>query len=157
MNIKVRTEVVRCLKCKHKNEFMYISDFSYGERLVLYNNGTKYAYINLLEDNVYNDFFETIKNIYIKQNKLLLEDELISIVNKIFNVTCDKIEGSTVDFFGARRCDNCGSDVFENILIEPETIIITEVPQITHKEWNTLSDDKRLLLIINKLENETYK
>ncbi len=36
MNIKVRreVEVVRCLHCKRENEFLYLSDFSYGERLV---------------------------------------------------------------------------------------------------------------------------
>lgn len=41
MKIKVRREVVKCTNCKRKNEFFYLSDFSYGERLVLYDNGMK--------------------------------------------------------------------------------------------------------------------
>ena len=53
MKIKVRKEVVNCSICHKHNEFLYLSDFSYGEKLVLYDNGHKYAYINLLEDKVY--------------------------------------------------------------------------------------------------------
>ena len=33
MKIKVRTEVVRCINCKRENEFLYLPDISYGERL----------------------------------------------------------------------------------------------------------------------------
>ena len=55
MKIKVRREAARCTNCGKINEFYYLSDFSYGERLVLFHNGMSYAYINLLKDDVYND------------------------------------------------------------------------------------------------------
>ena len=46
MKIKVRREAVKCTNCGKINEFYYLSDFSYGERLVLFHNGMSYAYIN---------------------------------------------------------------------------------------------------------------
>ena len=36
MKIKVRRETARCTNCGKINEFYYLSDFSYGERLVLF-------------------------------------------------------------------------------------------------------------------------
>mgnify|MGYP000472613563 CR=1 FL=1 len=58
MKIKVRRETARCTNCGKINEFYYLSDFLYGERLVIFHNGMSYAYINLLEDDVYNDFID---------------------------------------------------------------------------------------------------
>ena len=37
--LKVRKETVRCVQCKKENHFFYLSDFAYGERLVLYDTG----------------------------------------------------------------------------------------------------------------------
>ena len=63
MKIKVRREAAKCTNCGKINEFYYLSDFSYGERLVLFHNGMSYAYINLLKDDVYNDFIDKVKSI----------------------------------------------------------------------------------------------
>jgi hypothetical protein len=36
--INVRKEVVLCSKCRTPNDFLYLSDFAYGERLVVYDD-----------------------------------------------------------------------------------------------------------------------
>lgn len=154
MIIRVRKEVVRCAECKHKNDFIYISDFSYGERLVLYNKGTKYAYINLIEDKVYNDFIDTVKYVYKKSNTLLSDEEIQVIVNKIFKITCDKINGKEINFDEKRKCDKCGNDKFEGMLVEPEAIIEVDIPQITHVKWNKLPNDKKMELLIDTMKKE---
>ena len=66
--MKVRIEVVKCANCKMNNHFLYLSDFSYGERLVLFDNGTKYAYIDLLQDSVYSDFIDKVKVLKYKKH-----------------------------------------------------------------------------------------
>ena len=154
MIIRVRKELVRCTECKHKNDFMYISDFSYGESLVLYNKGTKFAYINLLKDKVYSDFIDIVKYVYKESNKLLSAEEIQIIVNKIFKIACDKIDGIMVDFDGKRRCDKCGNDEFEDMLVEPEVITEIDILEITHREWNKLSDDKKIKLIRDTMKKE---
>ena len=47
---------------KH-NAFFYLSDFSYAERLALYDNGSRYAYINLLDDETYDEFLKMFSSI----------------------------------------------------------------------------------------------
>lgn len=152
MNIKVRREVVRCSKCKRENEFLYLSDFSYGERLVLFNNGMKYAYINLLEDNVYSDFIDKVKVILYSHQKQVLDNELQNIINYMFAITCDKIQGSDVDFVKSRKkCIYCATQDFENLMVEPEKIIYIDVPNVTHEVWENMHEEKKMQLIESSL------
>mgnify|MGYP007084813387 CR=1 FL=1 len=153
MNVTVRKEVVRCKKCGNKVVFLYISDFSYGERLALYNNGKKYAYISLLKDKTYNQFVRQIETILQKYKKNILKDRKQDIVDKTFNIACDDIEESNVEFKGKRKCENCGSEEFEDLLVEPEQIVNVDIPQITHKNWDLLSEDEREHTLIKMLEN----
>ena len=88
--------MVKCINCKRKNEFFYLSDFSYGERLVLFDNGMKYAYINLLEDGIYSDFIDKVKAVLDSLQKEISDSELQNIINHVFGVACDKIQGSDV-------------------------------------------------------------
>ena len=44
MKIKVRREAAKCTNCGKINEFYYLSDFSYGERVVLFHNGMITSY-----------------------------------------------------------------------------------------------------------------
>lgn len=91
MKIKVRREAARCTNCGKINEFYYLSDFSYGERLVLFHNGMSYAYINLLKDDVYNDFIDKVKSILNLHQKEFSEEKLQNIIKHIFGMTCDRI------------------------------------------------------------------
>lgn len=149
MNITVRKEVITCRKCKHKVEFLYISDFSYGERLALYDNGKKYAYINLLKDEIYNQFVEEIEIILQEKKENIGKEKEQEIVDMTFKIACDKINGSEVDFICNRKCEHCESEEVEDLLVEPEQIVCIDMPEITHNNWNTLSGEERRQTIIN--------
>lgn len=153
MNIKVRREVVKCINCKRENEFLYLSDFSYGERLVLFDNGMKYAYINLLEDGVYSDFNYKVKAILNYHEKEISDIELQNIINQVFEVTCDKIQGSNVDFVNShKKCTYCATEDFEDLMVEPEKIIYIDVPNVTHEAWKDMCEEKKMQLIENFLK-----
>lgn len=144
MNIKVRREVLKCVNCKRKNEFLYLSDFSYGERLVLFDNGMRYAYINLLEDSVYSDFIDKVKAILSSHKKEVLDSDLQNIINHMFEITCDKIQGSCIDFAKSyKKCIYCASEDFEDLMIEPEKIICVDVPNVTHEAWKDMCEEKK--------------
>ena len=152
MNIKVRREVVRCTNCKKENEFFYLSDFSYGERLVLFDGGRQYAYINLLQDGVYSDFIDKVKAILNFHQKKITDNELQNIINHVFGITCDKIQGSDVDFIMSnKKCMYCATGEFEDLMVEPEKIIYIDVPHVTHEAWKDVCEEKRILLIENSL------
>lgn len=153
MKIKVRKEVVRCVKCKEHNEFLYLSDFSYGERLVLYDNGCKYAYINILEDKVYADFVEKValllKTFANSTDKLYIQ----KVVENIFYIACDEIEGSKISMSCDRKCINCGSVQFEDLLVKPEAIEQVDLLVITHNNWINLSDNQQRSRIITAIKD----
>ena len=153
MNIKVRREVVRCLHCKRENEFLYLSDFSYGERLVLFDNGMKYAYINLLKDCAYSDFIHKVKTILNSHQKEILNNELQNIIDDVFVITCDKIQGSEVDFVNSRKkCIYCAAQDFDDLMVEPEKMIDIDVPNVTHEAWENMYEEKKMQLIENSLK-----
>lgn len=157
MKIKVRREVVRCINCKRENEFLYLPDFSYGERLVLFNNGMNYAYINLLEDNIYSDFIEKVKAVLHSLQKEVSDDELQNIINHIFEVTCDKIQGSDVDFVtNHKKCVYCATEHFEDLMVEPEKLLYIDVPNVTHEAWKAMCEEKRIQLIEKTLTEKIF-
>lgn len=154
MNVTVRKEVVSCKKCEQKVEFLYLSDFAYGERILLYDNGKKYAYINLLKDETYSHITEEIDNI-LKEKESVILARSQDMVNTIFTITCDTIDGSKVDFSDKRKCENCGCEEFGDLLVEPEEIIDINIPEITHFCWNKLSVEERKQKIISAV-NDYY-
>lgn len=157
MKIKVRREVVKCINCKRENEFFYLSDFSYGERLVLFDNGMKYAYINLLEDSIYSDFIDEVKAILNSHQKEISDSELQNIINHVFGVACDKIQGSGVDFvMSHKKCTYCAAEDFEDLMVEPEKILYIDVPNVTHEAWKDMCEEKRIQLIEKSLTDNKF-
>ena len=153
MYIRVRREVVRCSNCKQKNEFLYLSDFSYGERLVLFNSGMNYAYINLIGDNIYSDFIDKVKAILDSYQKEVLDSELQNIINHVFVITCDKIQGSEVDFSNShKKCIYCATEDFEDFMVEPEKITYEDIPEVTHVAWKDMCEEKKNQLIEKSLK-----
>lgn len=142
--MKVRIEVVKCANCKMNNHFLYLSDFSYGERLVLFDNGTKYAYIDLLQDSVYSDFIDKVKEILGSYKAEVSGNVFQNMIDNMFSMTCDKIDGSNVDFvMNHKKCINCSSDSFEDSIVEPERSIYVDLPNITHNAWMSFTDGEK--------------
>lgn len=155
MNIKVRREVVRCASCKKENEFFYLSDYAYGERLVLLDNGIKYAYINLLENEIYDDFINKIKIVLKLHQKEVIDKELNKIIDKIFGMACDEVQGCNIDFGNVhKKCIYCAKEEFEELLIEPEKIVYIDIPSVTHKKWENMDEETKIQLIEKRLKDE---
>lgn len=157
MQIKVRIEVVKCMNCKMDNYFFYLSDFSYGERLALFNNCTKYVYINLLHDNVYNDFIDKVKEILDFYKIEVSGSFFQNIIDNIFGVACDKIDGSDIDFVANhKKCIHCSSDSFEDLIIEQRDSVYTDLPNVTHNIWLSLNDNEKKERIRQELLKQGY-
>ncbi|WP_406544212.1 hypothetical protein [Pseudobutyrivibrio sp.] len=141
MRKSLRREIVKCAICETRNEFLYLNDCTYGERLALFNGGKKYAYINMLEDEAYTEFVDLTKNVI--ESEKLVNTDLYNIVDSIFNRACDEIDGTQVIFNGKRKCDLCGEHSFEKVLAEPESIIEVDLPEITHEKWMKYSNEEK--------------
>ena len=90
-------------------------------------------------------FTENVKAFLDSSKKKISDNELQNIINHVFVVACDKIQGSDVDFeMSHKKCIYCATDNFEDLMAEPEKIICVEMPNVTHHAWKTLDDVKKV-------------
>ena len=153
--IKIRREVVRCDICKKPKDFLYLSDFVYGQKLIYFDNNINPAFINLLEDEVFLEYVDMVKNVLNEHNISCSFDDINTFIDKTFGVTCDTMYEMRVDFsVGQKRCLHCGSTKFERNMIEPEKIIETELPVVSHEEWKKLDYSQKECIILDVLKKE---
>jgi len=153
INIRARKEVVQCSGCKNPKNFIYLSDFSYGQRLILINEGMEYAYINLIEDKIYDEYEESAKIILQENSIELVNDVINAFINETFGITCDEINGHKVDFAQVQeKCFYCGSTEFDRNMIEPESLVEIDVPLISHEKWNILNREEKEELVKTELK-----
>lgn len=146
--------MIRCDKCKCPKEFYYLSDYSYGQRLI-YLDDNKLAYIKLIDDDVYQEYIELVENIIKKQNINLDSNDIDSFVEKHFGDTCDLINNSKIDFTsGQKKCPNCGSQEFERNMIGPDAYIEMELPVVSHSAWKKLDKEQKENCILIRLKED---
>ena len=153
--IRVRKEVVCCDICKRPKVFLYLSDFAYGQKLVYFDGDTEPAFIDLLEDEVFLNYEEQVRNILNKNCITYSSEEIRNFTNKTFGVACDTINGRNINFLmGQKKCLYCGSSKFERNMIEPESMTEMVIPVVSHVEWKMLDDNKKVEVILNELKKE---
>ena len=104
--IRVCKQVVLCSKCKKPKVTLFLSDFSYGQRLIAYDNGKKYAFLNLLEDESFDDFERMLKEVLQRYNKAVSDEyQFADILDKTFRTTFDEIEGHKINFLEETKKD----------------------------------------------------
>lgn len=155
--IRIRKEVVCYDICKQPKDFLYLSDFVYGQRLIYFNKNIKPAFINLLEDKVFEEYVDMVKNLLNEHNISCSSEDINAFVDKSFGIACDMMYGMSVDFsVGQKKCLHCGSTKFEQNMIEPESIIVTELPIVSHEEWKMLDYDQKESIILGELKKEGF-
>ncbi|MBN2878393.1 MAG: hypothetical protein JXN65_02075 [Clostridia bacterium] len=152
IKLKLRVLQTTCKKCKFGFESYYLSDFTYGQRLLLSKDGKYYSYINLIEDKVYDEVEDIISIIINHSNIKLSKTELADCLRQVFYLACDTIKGIQIETArGKRRCPKCGTDEIEycpedHIFCEEKTFKV-----VSHNDWNKLSAIERFELIENGL------
>ena len=108
------------------------------------NNGIDYAYVNLFEDEIFDEFILLVNQVLTDYHLEFSKVKVTEIVNCIFGISCDYIDNRAVDSsITEEKCLYCGSEKFKTNLIEPENLVNIIVPQITHEVWKTLNDDEK--------------
>ena len=153
IKISVYKEVAACSKCREKNIEMNLSDFAYGQRLYTYDDGKKYAFINLLESDIFNQYDEMMSAVLRKKGVALSNDRYIDTLNNTFGITFDKIDGYEIEYAERKKqCEFCGSLNFDNLIAEPVTLEEIEAAVITFEDWLSYSDDVRTEIIKEELK-----
>ena len=148
------TEVVKCLKCGKDNAFVTRADITeYGVWIAGNHNCTCFSRVQLIDNPVFDEFLELIRQVCIEHNiddpeKYLLPD----ITTKLFPFACDPVDGNKISFRdGPRVCKYCGSNDFANTLSKPVYSTEVETFDVTFDSWNCKTKDARKQLIFNAL------
>lgn len=152
ISINVLKDVTKCKNCGNPKAFFYLSDFSYGQKLIFLNNATEYAFINLIEDKYYLEYANIVKKILSEENMEVTEEVVNNFINQTYGITCDLINGYKVDFLETqKKCAICNSTEFERNMIEPESIVQIDAYTISHDFWENLGQDEREEVVKNEL------
>ena len=153
MGVILEVRNVHCENCGKTFQSHFLSDFSYGERLIYACDGMDFVHINFIEDFTFIDLSNRIDNIL---RNGLYDKNRINIFNECIKAVCDNINGKEPDPFRFfPKCEACGSDhikVFPNINPQSEVV---EVKRATHMRWNSLSDEDKdsiITMIIDRID-----
>jgi hypothetical protein len=156
--IRVRQEIIQCKNCGRPNKFIYLSDFSYGQRLIRINAGTEYVLIDLTGDPIFEELYNSTIEVLTKFNFKAEEHEIAEIWNRMLGICCDPINGIEIDTsLGTKvRCFYCGSNEYETFLLEPVQFVDTEVWIPTHNNWLQSNDFDHQMRISKELKKLNY-
>ena len=153
--VRVRKEEALCIQCGKIKSFYYLSDYSYGERLVMTKDFKCYAYANLIEDKAFEELDKYIRLILECHNITFSEKILAKCINDLFGITCDYIKNQPVDTASRDdKCLFCGNSEFgQNV---SEAIEDIEIPVVTHIVWDRLNEDEKISVIKKELKKQNY-
>lgn len=144
-----------CRSCGNIYDVHHISEFNYGVRLVFTEDGKFEAYLNCFEDTVFNEVKLLVDKHFRDNPKWKQSQNRVDFFNKIFNATCDPINGTLIDISRVKRaCKNCGS---EDLLIDTISSISNSsiiLPIVSHRKWGLLSRKEKEQYVFDMLKND---
>lgn len=150
--VKLTVAYAKCDKCGFRRKLYFMSDFSYGERIIVSKSGERCAYVNLLEENITNEISTLCKGIFIEKNITISPVKMGRIVSTIYPITCDMIDGEEVDVTVNYKCNSCKAGKMVEDSSFGERIETIEMPLVTHIAWNKKNDMQKKQLIYATLE-----
>jgi len=154
--VKLTLAHARCSKCGYERILYFMSDYSYGERIISTEDGKLCAYVNLLEEKIIPEVEEICKGIFSEMNIEISKNNLGRIVSKMYIITCDKLGGQDIDSTPSWKCSNCLDGEMKEDKLFGEKIMEIEMPYITHEEWDSLNKDRKKQLIEDELKKQDY-
>ncbi|HEX3045809.1 MAG TPA: hypothetical protein VHY08_13710 [Bacillota bacterium] len=151
-NIELSVGVLKsiCKSCGEVFDDYGLSDFAYGERLLLTEDGIDYAYVNCFEDKVFNEINEIVKKLFKKGN-----GDQAECFNRVLGLACDLINGKRIDATRKdKSCNKCGSEKLETTYYEPPKTAKISIPILTYDEWERKTSEEKEAFIANALKEK---
>lgn len=142
-----------CKKCGEEFNDYRLSDFVYGERIILTEDGTDQAYVNCFDDQVFDEVGQIVDDFF--KGKHISQYQTPEYFNRVFGYACDYINEKRLNACRiTRACINCSSEQLE--ITETPSPIIANInfPVITHVFWNQNSITEKENIILNALKKE---
>lgn len=156
IKVKLTVAYAKCSNCGFERTLYFMSDNSYGERVVSTKNGCLYAYANLLDEQIIPELFELSKEVFSSMHIVMTESKMKRIVSNIYGITCDEICDEIIDNTPNWKCNNCSNGKMEEDKLFGEKLMEIEMPFVTHYKWNIMNTDGKKQVIIKELTLQKY-
>lgn len=133
----------------HKFTYHVFSDFEYGRKEAWTPRPEDFAYIDCLNDPVCSELSALLDVLLRESNKKTLE--ISDCFDKVLSYVCDPApSGHRYGFAGKRWCPVCGSHEVRESWTNFTDLV--QVPHVTHRYWQGLSEQKKRELVFNALK-----
>ncbi len=149
LKLKLKVARAKCPKCGFERTLYFMSDFSYGERIVTTKDGNLCAYANLLEENTVNELDELCREI--SKDMHMDEKRLAEAVRDVYGITCDDINGEPIDNTPQSQCCICVAKMNEDEKFG-EPIMEIDAVCVTHNAWGNLNKEEKKAKITAELK-----
>ncbi len=154
--VKVTVARVKCNRCKFERTLYFMSNYSYGERVVTTKDGKYCAYVNMLEDSTISEIEKFCDEIFIDKKISMSRNKISRIVAKIYGITCDNINGEKIDTSTNWKCSNCENGELEEDKDYGERLIDLEMKYVSHDNWNLLKEHEKRLMVESELIRQKF-
>lgn len=155
-NIKLTVAYANCTNCGFQRKLYFLSNFSYGERIVTTKNGEYCAYVNLLNEDLTEELTTICKYILEKKEIEMSNNKIGRMISNIYPIVCDDIEGIKVENTPNWKCPNCTNGKMEDNKKYGEKLTEMEIPIVTHDTWREMNMQQKLILVEKEMKIQGY-
>lgn len=148
VNLILRKKV--CAQCNTEYNSQALSEFAYGEFLVYSKKNNLLYYLEVNDRCAFDELSSIIKSLpkeQLPKTKNYLTQELVYLI-------CDPAkDGSTLHMFNVQKCPTCHStEVKTWWQVKPIQTALVDLPLVTFKNWEKLSDKEKKEKVTAELE-----
>lgn len=153
-----RLTVVRgkCLNCGTERILYFTSNAMYGERIVSTKSGKKCAYANMLNENIVQELEKHCAELCLENDICISSNKLGRIVSNVYGITCDEVDGESIDTIPNTVCPNCLERKMEEDDEFGEQLKEIEAFEVTHNSWEKLGYNEQKERIRQELIRQGY-
>ncbi len=152
--LKLTVARAKCQKCGFERILYFMSDYSYGERLITTREGKYCAYVNLLEESIIPEIKKYCNEIFVDNNISISQNKVARIISNVYGITCDDINGEKVDTSASWKCSNCEEGQLEEDKDYGEKLLDVEATYVSHDNWSQLNEYEKRQKIEEELKRQ---
>lgn len=154
--VKLTIIHAKCTNCGFVRTLYFLSDFSYGERIVTTKGGEYCAYVNLLDENLTEELKIICERIVCQKGLTISQSKLKRLISNIYPITCDDIEGMKIENAPNWKCPECTNGTMEEDRNYGEKLEELKIPCVTHNAWQTMAEERKKIIVEDEMKKQGY-
>ncbi len=156
LTLKIVVTYVKCDECGFKRKIYFFPGFLYGARIVTNKSGSKYAYANLLKENIIPELKEICQKVFNEEKLTLSKHFIDKVISSLYEVTCDPIDNEKIVTTSIHECVNCKNSKVEQDKEFGEKLLELQMPYVTHECWGNMPEQQKIFIVREKMIEQGF-